>query len=55
MKIQEWQKGNESELTSLKRAELHSEWLKNLHKEIKESTSTKTEEKQPEIILGFVD
>ena len=32
---QEWQKGNESQLTSLERLELHILWLQQLHSEMK--------------------
>ena len=49
MKIKEWQKGNESELTPLQRIELMNEWLKS----IKEYILSKPEiENKEEIFLG---
>jgi len=36
MKIEEWQKGNESHLSSLERLELHILWLQQLHAEIQQ-------------------
>jgi hypothetical protein len=36
MKIEEWQKGNESQLSSLERLELHILWLQQLHAEIQQ-------------------
>jgi len=36
MKQQEWQKGNESQLSSLERLELHILWLQQLHAEIQQ-------------------
>lgn len=36
MKQQDWQKGNDSKLTSLERLELHILWLQQLHAEIKQ-------------------
>jgi hypothetical protein len=36
MKIEEWQKGNDSKLSSLERLELHILWLQQLHAEIQQ-------------------
>ena len=36
MKLQEFQKGNDSKLTSLERLELHILWLQQLHAEMKQ-------------------
>lgn len=53
MKIENWQLGEESEILPLQRIELHEEWLKKIHNEIKSSTGSTKEE---EVILGgFVD
>jgi hypothetical protein len=35
MKIEEWQKGNDTKMTSLQRLELHILWLEQLHAEMK--------------------
>ena len=37
MKIEEFQKGNDSSLTSLQRLELHILWLEQLHSEMKQA------------------
>jgi hypothetical protein len=37
MKLQEFQKGNNSKLTSMERLELHTLWLEQLHSEINQS------------------
>ena len=36
MKQQDWQKGNDSKLSSLERLELHILWLQQLHAEIQQ-------------------
>jgi hypothetical protein len=36
MKIEQWQTGNESKLSSLERLELHILWLQQLHAEIQQ-------------------
>lgn len=36
MNQEQWQKGNESKMTSLERLELHILWLQQLHAEIKQ-------------------
>jgi len=37
MKIEEWQKGNDTKMTSLQRLELHILWLEQLHAEMKQA------------------
>ncbi len=54
MEIQEWQKGNESEMSSYERMIAHQEWLNQLHKEIREIT-LKENKQEPEILLGGFD
>jgi hypothetical protein len=36
MNIEEWQKGNETKLSSLERLELHILWLQQLHSEMEQ-------------------
>jgi hypothetical protein len=36
MKIEQWQTGNESKLSSLERLELHILWLQQIHTEMKQ-------------------
>jgi len=36
MEIKEWQKGNDSQLSTLERLELHILWLQQLHAEIQQ-------------------
>lgn len=56
MEIQEWQKGNNSKLTSLDRAELHAIWLKEQHEQVKNSIQEKElKSEEPKIFLGFID
>ena len=38
MKQEEWQKGDDSKMTSFQRMNAHSEWLKELHKKKGERT-----------------
>lgn len=37
MKLEEWQKGNDTKMTSLQRLELHILWLEQLHTEMKQA------------------
>jgi hypothetical protein len=50
--LQDWQRGNESKLTSIERLFLHQEWLKRQHQDIKDKiqSSIKVEEKP---VYGF--
>ena len=49
---EEWQRGNESNLTSMERLFLHQEWLKKQHKDVKDNITSriKVEEKA---VQGF--
>lgn len=55
MKIEEWQKGNESSLTSLERLQLHNEWLKKIHADLQEQIKKSNPTKESEILLGGFD
>lgn len=56
MKQEEWQKGNDSKLTSLQRLELHNIWLKTMHEEIKNQIIIKNNpDPSNEEIVGFLD
>jgi len=55
MKQQEWQKGNQSELTSIQRVVLHDEWLKQQHKEVREKIESKKIKKEEQLNVGFID
>ena len=55
MKLQEFQKGNDSKLTSLERLELHILWLEQLHAEMKQAIFEKKikEFGNENIVQGF--
>ena len=54
MKQHEWQKGNDSKMTSLQRLELHILWLQELHAEIKqEILQKKINEIESNPLQGF--
>jgi hypothetical protein len=54
MEKQEWQKGNDSSLTSLQRLELHILWLEQLHAEMKQAIiEKKIKEIEINPIQGF--
>jgi len=55
MEIENWQRGNESELTSLQRERLHSMWLNKIHEEIKNKLNEKKTKDEPKETLGFID
>lgn len=55
MEINEWQKGCDSELTSLQRIILHEEWLKQIHKEVKDKIKFNEPEVTKTPIIGFPD
>ena len=56
MEKQEWQKGNDSLLTSLERAELHAIWLKEQHEQVRKAIEDeKPKPTEPEVLLGFID
>jgi hypothetical protein len=51
--IEDWQRGNDSTLTPLKRLELLNDWLKQNHKDVKKNIYLK--EKEEELPpVGFV-
>jgi hypothetical protein len=51
--IEDWQRGNDSTLTPLKRLELLNDWLKQNHKDVKKNIYLK--EKREELPpVGFV-
>ena len=54
MKQEEWQKGNDSSLSSMERLKLHNEWLKQIHQEIKDNL-IKPISNEDEVIVGFID
>lgn len=41
MELEEFQKGNDSTMTSLQRLDAHTLWLEKIHKEIKKTISKK--------------
>jgi len=48
-----WQRGNESNMTSIDRLIHHEEWLKKQHKDVRDSIHSKNEvEEKP--VQGFV-
>ena len=52
-KIEDWQLGNESKITSIDRMLIHQEWLKLQHEEMKQRIQSKIKiEDKP--IQGFV-
>ena len=51
--LMDWQKGNESKLTSTERVIYHQEWLKIQHQDIKDKIQSKVKiEEKP--VVGFV-
>jgi hypothetical protein len=57
MKLQEFQKGNNSKMTSLQRLNAHNEWLEQMHKEIKDKLLTKNLiqlEDNRQNVIGFI-
>lgn len=51
--MEEWQKGNNSSLTSLERVELHNKWLKQVHETIREEIRQQKEKHEETTIQGF--
>ena len=52
-KLEDWQLGNESKMTSLDRMMSHTEWLKQQHKEMRQRIQSKVKvEDKP--VQGFV-
>jgi hypothetical protein len=52
--LEDWQQGDNSHTTPIQRLIKHQEWLKKLHKEIKDDIfqRNKPEEKEP---VGFIE
>ena len=50
---EEFQKGNESKLSSTERLFLHQEWLQKQHEDIKKNIYNKNKEQQPAVV-GFI-
>lgn len=54
MNIEEWQRGNDSELSSLQRIELHNIWLQEQHKEVRDMIINKLQgEVEEKEVVGF--
>lgn len=51
--LMDWQKGNESKLTSMDRLMYHQEWLKTQHQEVKKKILDKQKVEEPPVV-GFV-
>lgn len=51
--MEEWQKGNNSTLTSLERVELHNKWLKQVHETIRKEIRQEKEKHEESTIQGF--
>ena len=50
---EEWQRGNESKLSSTERLFLHQEWLQKQHKDIRDKITSRIKvEEQP--VIGFI-
>lgn len=57
MKQEEWQRGNNSNMTSLQRLNAHTEWLKQMHQEIKNKILAKNLielDDNRQKVIGFV-
>jgi hypothetical protein len=48
----DWQRGNESNLSSMERLIHHQEWLKKQHKDVKEKIQSRIEIEEPPVV-GF--
>ena len=53
--LEEWRRGNEATLSSIKRLMEHQQWLKQQHKEVKNNIHqrNKSDEEEPPPIQGF--
>jgi len=56
MELQEWQKGNESSMTSLQRLEQHTIWLEQMRQDVKDKIMEKElPTEQVEVpLVGFI-
>jgi hypothetical protein len=49
----DWQRGNESKLSSMERLRYHQEWLKKQHKDVRDNITSRIKiEEQP--VMGFI-
>jgi hypothetical protein len=48
----DWQRGNESNLSSMERLIHHQEWLKKQHKDVKEKIQSRIKIEEPPVV-GF--
>lgn len=55
MEQQEWQKADKSEMSSYERMIAHNEWLKEIHKELKDKILKEKKVDQPEELIGGFD
>jgi hypothetical protein len=55
MKIEEWQKGEETTLTSLQRLSLHNDWLQKIHQELRDKFEQDKPKEEQSSIIGFID
>jgi hypothetical protein len=55
MKQEEWQLGTDSKITSLQRIVLHEDWLKQIHKEVKDKIESNKPIVTNTLIVGFPD
>jgi hypothetical protein len=55
MKQEEWQRGPDSKLNTLQRILLHEEWLKEIHKEVKNKIESNKPIVTNTLIVGFPD
>ena len=51
--LMDWQKGNESKLTSMDRLMYHQEWIKQQHQDIKDKILSRIKVQEPPVV-GFV-
>ena len=51
--LMDWQRGNESKLTSTERLMYHQEWLKIQHQEMKDKIHSRIKVEEPPVV-GFI-
>ena len=52
-KLMDWQRGNESKLTSIDRMMYHQEWLKLMHQEMRQRIQSKIKVEEAPVV-GFI-
>ena len=52
-KLMDWQRGNESKLTSMDRMMYHQEWLKLMHQEMRQRIQSKIKVEEAPVV-GFI-